>query len=199
MKLYSYIVTHDTGFSPNPFWGYCTLADCKPLIRKTAKIGDWIVGLSSKSLGNKIIYAMEVNEILTFFQYFHDERFQKKIPDYSKGAVVYKCGDNIYEPLLNGDYRQLKSMHSNNAQENPDTKKHDLGGKNVLISKIFYYFGSKAIELPAELYDLKVGRAHKNKFPSDVILKFKKFILDYSKGVHAPPTKWLNNDNSWKK
>ena len=21
MKLYSYILTHDTGFAPNPFWG----------------------------------------------------------------------------------------------------------------------------------------------------------------------------------
>jgi hypothetical protein len=43
MKLYSYVVTHDTGFSPNPFWGCCTLADCKPAIRRTAKIGDWVV------------------------------------------------------------------------------------------------------------------------------------------------------------
>jgi hypothetical protein len=46
MKLYCYIVTHDTGFSPNPFHGYCTLACCKPTIRRTAKEGDWVVGLT---------------------------------------------------------------------------------------------------------------------------------------------------------
>ena len=55
MKLYSYIVAHDGGFAPNPFWGYCTLANCKPKIRQTAKVGDWIVGLSSKPKGNWVI------------------------------------------------------------------------------------------------------------------------------------------------
>ena len=29
-KLYSYIVATDSGFSPNPFHGFCTLACCKP-------------------------------------------------------------------------------------------------------------------------------------------------------------------------
>ncbi|MBL7177318.1 MAG: DUF4976 domain-containing protein [Desulfobacteraceae bacterium] len=58
MKLFSYIVKPDSGFSPNPFWGYCTLACCKPTIRRTAKPGDWIVGLSSKSQGYKIVYLM---------------------------------------------------------------------------------------------------------------------------------------------
>ena len=24
MTLYSHVVTHDTGFAPNPFFGYCT-------------------------------------------------------------------------------------------------------------------------------------------------------------------------------
>ena len=50
MKLYSYIITEDTGFSPNPFWGCCTLADCKPEIRRNAKVGDWIVGLLIRRL-----------------------------------------------------------------------------------------------------------------------------------------------------
>jgi hypothetical protein len=57
-KLYRYIVDHDTGFAPNPYHGYCTLATCKQTIRKTVRIGDWILGLSSKNSGNKIIYAM---------------------------------------------------------------------------------------------------------------------------------------------
>ena len=48
MKLFSYIITHDIGFAPNPFFGYCTLANCKPVIRRTSKIGDWIVGISAK-------------------------------------------------------------------------------------------------------------------------------------------------------
>jgi len=39
--LYSYIVKTDTGFAPNPFHGFCTLACCKPIMRR--KIRDYIV------------------------------------------------------------------------------------------------------------------------------------------------------------
>ena len=42
-SLFSYVVRSDGGFAPNPFFGYCTLATCKPRIRKGALVGDWIV------------------------------------------------------------------------------------------------------------------------------------------------------------
>lgn len=34
-KLYAYVMTYDTGFAPNPFYGVCTLACCKPKIRSS--------------------------------------------------------------------------------------------------------------------------------------------------------------------
>jgi len=199
MKLHSYVVTHDTGFSPNPFWGWCTLANCKPAIRRTAKVGDWVVGLSQKADGNRLIYAMRVEEIVPYDKYYHDRRFVAKIPDHSIGKVVYKCGDNIYKPLSNGDFQQLQSMHSNGTNENPKTKAHDLGGKNVLVSKTFYYFGSNPPELPKSLCDLKGGRAHKNRFPSDIISAFTTFITCQTVGVNAPPNYWPCHDDSWQK
>ncbi len=58
MRLVSYILTSDTGFAPNPFFRYCTLACCKPQIRRSAEPGDWIVGISRKADGNRIVYAM---------------------------------------------------------------------------------------------------------------------------------------------
>jgi hypothetical protein len=192
MKLYSYIIKEDTGFSPNPFYGYCTLANCKPKIRQTASVGDWIVGLSPKSSGNRIIYAMRVDEILPYELYFNDSRFEAKIPDFHKRSVIYKCGDNIYKPLPNGDFQQLRSMH---CEEN---KARDLGGFYVLISRTFYYFGSKAPELPDDLCELKVGRAHKNRFNQEVISKFLQFISNYPEGVNGPPSKWPSDDQSWR-
>lgn len=51
MRLYVYVVTHDTGFAPNPFHGYCTLATCKPHIRGRAEAGDWVIGLGSTQNG----------------------------------------------------------------------------------------------------------------------------------------------------
>jgi hypothetical protein len=198
MKLYSYVITHDTGFSPNPFWGCCTLANCKPAIRRAAKVGDWIVGLSPKASGNRLIYAMQVEDIITFDQYYRDRRFAEKIPDYAKGKVVYKCGDNIYKPLPNGDFQQLQSMHSNGTNENPKTKAHDLGGKNILISKTFYYFGSKPLDLPESLDYLKVGRAHKSRFSANIMATFINFISRQTAGVNAPPQSWPHDDDSWK-
>lgn len=51
MHVYSYIVTHDTGFAPNPFHGVLTLACCKPAIRRAAEVGDVIVGLTPRVVG----------------------------------------------------------------------------------------------------------------------------------------------------
>ena len=44
MRLYSYVLDHDYGFAPNPFYDVCTLATCKPSIRERAAIGDYVVG-----------------------------------------------------------------------------------------------------------------------------------------------------------
>ena len=43
-NLFSYVLRYDDGAAPNPFWGTCTLAICKPAIRRKANLGDWVVG-----------------------------------------------------------------------------------------------------------------------------------------------------------
>ena len=48
MRLYVYVVTHDNGFAPNPFHGFCTLATCKAPVRERAEIGDWVLGVGSR-------------------------------------------------------------------------------------------------------------------------------------------------------
>lgn len=198
VRLYSYIVTHDTGFAPNPFWGCCTLANCKPVIRRAASEGDWIVGLSRKADGNRVVYAMKVDEIIDFATYFRDARFMGKRPDFTKSAVVYKCGDNIYEPLSNGNFRQLRSTHSSGEHENPKTKAHDLKGRNVLIGRKYVYFGIDGPELPPDLEVLKVGRAHKCRFTREVVESFIAFISRFKGGVIGRPAKWSEHDRSWK-
>jgi hypothetical protein len=85
-------------------------------------VGDWVVGLSPKAKGNRVVYAMKIDEILFFDDYYQDERFASKIPDFETGEIVCKCGDNIYEPLSNGDFRQLRSMHSKNKGQRKTPK-----------------------------------------------------------------------------
>lgn len=191
MKLYSYIVAHDTGFSPNPFHGYCTLACCKPAIRRTAKNGDWIVGLTPKKDGNRIVYFMRVDENpLTYAAYWNDRRFKAKRPR-KADAVLAKCGDNIYEPQGDG-YKQLLSMHK------PEDKTHDLSGKYVLISETFAYFGSKPRDLLPELAALVPGRGHRSRFSDEVKAAFLSFTRTVTLGIHAQPHHWESGDTSWK-
>ena len=43
-RLFTYVITEDGGFAPNPFHGVLTLNCCKPEIRKQAEVGDWVAG-----------------------------------------------------------------------------------------------------------------------------------------------------------
>jgi len=207
MNVYSYILTSDTGFAPNPFWGYCTLACCKPMIRRTVSVGDWIVGLTPKHLGHRIAYAMKVSEKITMANYWRDKRFREKRPKMRRKDVVFRCGDNIYKPISDDHFHQKHSMHSNkDGSEDAARKKRDLGGKNVLVSEIFSYFGEKAIELPNEFNKIIPGRGHR-RFVYDntaidegadrMVIKLIKHLEKLPKGIKGKPLKWRDNDDSW--
>src|SRR4051812_1851154 len=65
-RLFTYTIPVDDGAAPNPFHGMCSLAICKPGIRRVAKKGDWVAGLGSKKahsgdLSRKLVYAMRVD------------------------------------------------------------------------------------------------------------------------------------------
>ena len=112
MKIFSYVVSRDFGFAPNPFFGFCTLATCKPKIRKDAKVGDWIIGTNStiKKNPKHLIFAMKVEEKIAFNEYWTDPRFINKRPILS-GSRKYQYGDNIYHKE-NNEWYQLPSHHS---------------------------------------------------------------------------------------
>lgn len=157
-RVYSYVVRYDSGFAPNPFYGYCTLATCKPNIRKFADVGDWVVGSGSNDRtvrrGGNLVYAMCVTEVMTFDEYDADPRFQCKKP-YRNGSRKQSCGDNIYFRATHGDaWQQRDSFHSRpNGGLNPDHVARDTGVNRVLISRDFVYFGGEGPEFPEKLKD----------------------------------------------
>lgn len=157
-RIYSYVVRYDSGFAPNPFYGYCTLATCKPGIRRTAQIGDWIVGSGSNDKtvrrGGKFVYAMRVTETKTFNEYSLDSRFEKKKP-YRSGSRKQSCGDNIYFRKSKGsEWRQRDSFHSlPDGGINHDHVARDTGTDRVLISDDFLYFGGEGPKIPLRLKD----------------------------------------------
>lgn len=200
MNCFRYKLDHDYGFAPNPFHGTMTLATCKSGIRKNKNlhIGDWIVGLGSKAMGNihHLVYAMKLEEKITFDQYWADPRFQCKKPVLN-GSLVQMYGDNVYHTdAETGKVIQENCAHSKaGGAVNKGHYKRDVDGKFVLLSKTFYYFGDCAPLIPAEFdYIYKVGRSLKYKDLVDKDEKIQNFAnwieSNYEVGVHGDPITW---------
>src|SRR3979490_1807345 len=96
-KVYMYVVDRDFGFAPNPFHGCCTLATCKPDIRKGARVGDWVIGVGGSRLKatGRCMFAMRVTAKLSFNQYWESAEFLDKKP-IRTGSRKMMVGDNIY-------------------------------------------------------------------------------------------------------
>lgn len=157
-RLFSYVVTHDTGFAPNPYGGILTLATCKPRIRATAQRGDWLLGTGSvRGVGaGSVVYAACIAEVVPLEQYATEARFAVKHPAVGKESWQ-RHGDNIYTQLSDGTWHQRRNIH-HVAKDIP----RDLRGKNALVCERFWYFGSAVPLLPEALTGLvKRGPGHR--------------------------------------
>ena len=181
--LYCYKMTWDTGFAPNPYHDFLTLATCKPVIRRCAKIGDWISGWTAVTVRDKdnnphhfreeekLIYLAKITDKITYDTYW--KKYPRKRPhEVSNGKMVakrgcgesvnsrnkkYDTGDNIYEPIKDGYYQ-----HDNFGNHSEKDKQHDLNGTYVLICEEFYYFGvHNTAKIEKEIFPYTVPRCKK--------------------------------------
>jgi putative DNA base modification enzyme with NMAD domain len=192
--LFSYCIPYDDGAAPNPFWGVCTLAICKPRIRQTAKVGDWIVGTGSRhspigDVANKVVYAMLVTQKMTMEDYdlFTRSELRRKIPQWNSKDLRRRVGDSIYDfskdPLC-----LRKSVHN---KENQAT---DLSGGWVLLSDHFFYFGDKPIPLRDDLWGIvKQGQGHRSTSNAPYVDKF----IEWIHGLGYPPGSLIGNPQMW--
>ena len=189
MTLYSYTIAIDTGFAPNPFYGFCTLACCKPDIRRTAQEGDYVVGIGPKDSGSRVVYAMRVMEIVEFDDYWHDKRFRIKRPDIKVGGER-ALGDNIYHQDRAGEWQQALSQHSHeNGQQDWKLTRQDISGEKVLIGDDFIYWGGDGPPLPHNLRGLIAGRFYRSKSNEKYILDFLEwFESQRERGLVGLPT-----------
>lgn len=166
-KAYVYVVDRDFGFAPNPFHGFCSLATCKPRIRNSAMIGDWIFGVGGVSLKavGKCLFAMKVTSKISFNQYWQNPEYKDKKP-VRNGSNKMVVGDNIYfHDLEKNIWEQAHSHHSNpDGSLNIYNMNRDTQSKYVLLSKNFYYFGISAPIIPPNILatiGYKNGRNHR--------------------------------------
>jgi len=160
VTLFSYVVRWDHGFAPNPFHGVCTLATCKPAIRKKAKVGDWVLGTGSaeRDYQGTAIFLMRVDEITTFDCYWDDPRFARKRP-VMNGSLKQRFGDNIYHHAADGHWLQADSRHSWDGSPNDANLKTDTGTtERVLIGFDFVYWGDAAPKIPTGLRKFAITR-----------------------------------------
>ncbi|WP_341780798.1 hypothetical protein [Ectopseudomonas mendocina] len=211
MRLFSYKMTHDTGFAPNPFGHTLTLATCKPQIRRSKKQGDWIAGFTSKALTGdrvgeeRLIYLMQVGKKLHLRDYYSDPLFQDKIPNLAKSGPIPKAGDNIYRPLMPGAFEPAHFEQVPNPNHwdtgadapSPFDLRRDLSGQYALIADEFYYFGAQAISLPEAVRPaLPRGQsAHGIQSSEELAERFISFIRSrYQPGRHGHPTQWPKDE-----
>ncbi|QNR85879.1 hypothetical protein H9N25_05365 [Pedobacter riviphilus] len=195
MAVYAYKITRDYGFAPNPFGAYCSLACCKPHIRKKAKIGDWIIGTGAVENGllNHLIFLMKVTDKLTFQEYWLDERFNYKKPVLN-GSLKQIHGDNIYSNK-DGVWIQSDSHHSlHDGLLNEKNLKQDLSGEYVLVSDHFVYLGDKYFKVPNEYLDICPGIRHRDYITvhnEQLAREFiDKVISKYDLGLTGLPLNW---------
>jgi len=201
VRLYSYVVARDYGFAPNPFHGVCTLATCKPGIRKAAAIGDWVLGTGSKTRNRhkNVVYAMCVTGTMSMEEYWAAPEFQTKKVNL-RGSKKQAFGDNIYSRNPgNGHWSQANSHHSfHDGSPNPLNVKADTGTNRVLLSNDFVYWGGSGPELPARFLDygsshetLRAGRGYKIDFSSPLVNEFVQWIRSLNQaGYSGEPLDW---------
>jgi len=97
-KHYVYRIRCDTGFAPHIEGDICTLSGCKNSkdgkrknIEESAEKGSWVVGIGGNETrqADKLIFAMKVEENLTYFN------FKQKNPKESQYLNREKAGSNV--------------------------------------------------------------------------------------------------------
>jgi hypothetical protein len=167
MKLHmTYRLDHDTGYAPNPFHGYLTLAHCKPDFGKTSQQvrgskyiipkKSWVIGTAGGRL------------LLEDWEYYKDTLI--RLPQNSDQCCRLIYAGRVFEHLTYEEYyKDERFLAKRKSEENEIAKygdnyvKRNLSGSvinAVLIIKPFYYFGCFAPLLPKELQDKNVIKGY---------------------------------------
>ena len=182
MNIYSYILMHDTGFAPCIQNNLLTLGCCKPVIRRSAKIGDYIVAFYGKAQEDKrfshaLAYIAKVTKVMTYKQYFIHHKNRT---------------DCIYDEKL----KQLP-----NDYHDTEHKKRDLSGFNVLLSTDFIFFGNSLKYIDEKYLSMIAGRGHKvrhnEKFKKSFPKHFKELKKKHGNGLlgeHIHPEKGIMHE-----
>ena len=151
-RIWRYSLVADNGMAPCAEQGILTLCLCKPMIRKSACVGEWVVGFVPRRINDGRVHVAWAGRIAK----------SVSMGDYEKGFsgredAIYKLTESGWE-FLRDDYHE-------------GSRGRDLNGKNALIFERFWYWGGVGIAAPDDIADLAhyyVGQTAKNSSPERI-------------------------------
>lgn len=154
VRTYVYKLTSDRGGAPcapppvADAAALLTLSICKPAIRRTAGVGDRLLGITSRALVQRegyplhaVIYAARVSGALDYGAYYEPEGPYRQRPD-----CIYR---------LDGEYGSLTHSGTTRLHAEPAYLPRDVGREphfrnaRTLLCEDFRYFGAEAVVIPA--------------------------------------------------
>lgn len=145
------------------------------------------------------VYAIRVEESLTFGEYWTDARFARKRPDLA-GSRKIAFGDNIYRPDGEDNWIQIDSHHSlHDGSANPLNVKTDTRVDRVLISRDFIYWGGTGPQIPSGLRSFGTRRediccasqGDKCHFSDAMVAAVVRWIEGFEeRGIQGRPGQW---------
>jgi hypothetical protein len=185
-RLFTYVITQDGGFAPNPFHGVLTLNCCKPDIRRAAQVGDWVAGNTAANFpGGRglLVYAMRVTAKMTMSEYdaWTRQNLPEKIPDW-RGPYERRAGDSAYKFETDPPSRRPSSFHDLGE------RRRDLSGRFTLLSEEFYYLGGDPVEIPEHLRGIIHDRqGHRSNLNAPYVEDFANWIGTFEGGLQGMP------------
>jgi hypothetical protein len=130
------------------------------------------MGHSTAKTGHKLIYAMKISEVLSFDDYYRDERFASKKPRRDR-SWEDACGDNIYYQADDGAWKQ----HTTQFHNYPKSFAQDVKHPRVFVSEHFFYFGASAPGIPYEYQDLvRKSQGVKSSHARPLVVEFTRWL-----------------------
>jgi hypothetical protein len=173
-KIWRYVLVHDSGLAPCIDDGMLSLCCCKPLIRKNANVGDWVVGLKPKRYGVGLVaWAGQISALMPMGAYC--EAHPNRTDSLYGIRAIAPDGSELLE--------HLGSPHHTSQREQAT----DASGVNALMFSPFWYFGSAPKALPENLMGLchyYVGQTSKVS-STDEIERLKRWLGQWKPGVEG--------------
>ena len=190
--MYVYKLTTDNNGAPCVQAGLLSCAICKPFIRTSAQVGDFLFGFAANSLDrtNPLIYVARITAIAEGGDYYAAPRYHNR-PD-----CVYELIDGRYQLRVDARYHTKGDHLTTDLGEPPEYIRD-----RVLLSDDFRYLGdSGRVDLHrfpvAQRLVESLGRGHRvnhSREERDELLTLQKYVWRaVSSSAIGTPTQQLD-------